>query len=652
MPDKAKQLGFLCFFSLVYFSLISSPFGLPDIGIDASWTEALALTIDQNKVFGRDFIFNYGPLGYLNTGILPKSISVFVLILLHISTLLNYLFIIWFGFQKAGDSWKTVAIASLCILLPWGFISDISFTYFYFFLFWLLFAQQTKRSIGLFFALLIALLLFYVKVNLSLIVYTLFGLTLLYFWFCRIFNFKIIFTALSVLVIVTYLLSLLLNVDIAAYLLASTKIIDAYQDAMAVVIVSTPELIFCLSITGLILLSVLIVVWLHFKTIWQDKKVILLLIFIAIAWFLDFKQAHTAISFPNLLGYYIFMPPLAVLLYLYSPKSMNQSVGRLFVIIFCLQLVAIQAIRFRSSGNTAKGYVLSFVSNDIKSKSKSRLTTSDIFEIILNKTPFNYIKNAVSYRYENYFQTNLRPLPASFLKQLGHKTIDIVPTDIDYLYFNQLNYNPRPVIQSYQANSDWLMAKNGGKYLSETAPEVVLYRVEGFREQNPFWVETDLTKALLRHYEITDSIITNSHSFVVFTKKSTIKTLIYRAIQNKEFKLNEEIDVANSDNPVQFSANVEYSFWGKIARLFFQPPYLFCTVTHEDGSQDTFRAVDKILKGGIVVNRRIGTQAEVTSFFGGQNQRNLRVTKIRFWAMYQWGFKPDFEGRFDEIIVE
>jgi hypothetical protein len=366
MSDKSKQSGFLCLFSLVYYSLIFSPFGHADIGIDASWTEALAMTIDNNKIFGRDFIFNYGPLGYLNTSILPKNTSTFLLIFTNFTTLTNYLFIIWYGFQKAGESWKNIAMASLCILLPWGFISDISFTYFYFFLFWLLYAQQTQSRMGLLVALLCAVLLFYVKVNLSLIVYTLFVMSLFYFWFCQIFTFKTIATALSVLLVTTYLLSLALNVDIAAYLSASVKIIDAYQDAMAVVIATKRELVFFLSITALILLSVLVFVLHNFKTIWQDKKLILLLIFVAIGWFLDFKQAHTAISFPNLLGYYIFMPPLVVLLYLFTPKPMTMSVSRLFVVVFCLQLAAIQFIRYQSSGATVGGYALSFVSGDIK----------------------------------------------------------------------------------------------------------------------------------------------------------------------------------------------------------------------------------------------------------------------------------------------
>ncbi len=652
MPDKAKQLGFLCFFSLVYFSLIASPFGLPETGIDASWTEALAMSIDKGSVFGQDFIFNYGPLGYLNTGILPKTISIFVLVLLHICTLLNFLFLINLGFNKSAKKWHRVAIASLCILLPWGFFSDVSFTYFYFFLFWLLYAQQTNRVVGVLCAMLCAVLLFYVKVNLSLIVYTVFTLTLFYFWLFRIFSLKVVFAAQSGLFFITYLLSLTFKVDIVSYLTASIKIIDAYQDAMAVITISNYELAFYISVTILILLSVLVVVGLNFIIIWQDKKLILLFVFVAIAWFLDFKQAHTAVSYPNLLGYFIFMPPLVVLIYLFTPKSINKSVSRLFVVVFCLQLVAIQVIRYKSSGSKLSNYAMSFVSDDIENRVNDGLTKGDFLEIVLNKTPYNYIKNAILYRHDNYFKTNLRPLPDVFLKKYGKLTIDIVPTDIDYVYFNRLNYNPRPVIQSYQANSGWLMAKNGEKYLSETAPETVLFRLESFRDQNPFWVETNLTKALLNRYRIVDSITTQQHNFLVFSKNNETKKLNYKLLKQKQFNINQDINVFKSDNPVQFVAKVEYSFWGKIARLFFQPPYLYCLVSYENGSQANYRVIDKILKGGIIVNSKVNTQSEAVSFFNSRINQNLRVTKIKFWTKYQWGFKSNFEGRFDEIVVE
>lgn len=69
VPTKTinRQTIFLLFFCVIYFSL-SLPAGYAGFNIDASWHESLVMAIDNGFVFGRDFIFNYGPLGYLNTG--------------------------------------------------------------------------------------------------------------------------------------------------------------------------------------------------------------------------------------------------------------------------------------------------------------------------------------------------------------------------------------------------------------------------------------------------------------------------------------------------------------------------------------------------------------------------------------------------------
>ncbi len=49
-------------------ALLSLPAGFvepPDMGIDPSWMQALQIAATQGKIFGQEFVFTYGPLGYL-----------------------------------------------------------------------------------------------------------------------------------------------------------------------------------------------------------------------------------------------------------------------------------------------------------------------------------------------------------------------------------------------------------------------------------------------------------------------------------------------------------------------------------------------------------------------------------------------------------
>lgn len=654
MPKNSfnRQTLFLTFFGFIYFSL-SLPAGYAGFNIDASWHESLVMAIDKGFVFGRDFIFNYGPLGYLNTGLLPKSVPIGVLVAAEIFTLLNYLIIIRFCFQKAGKNWWIVAVSSLLILMPWGFISDTSFTFFYFFLFWLLYALKTRNSAALLLAVLISVLIFYIKVNLSIIVYGLFGASLIYFWLVKAFTLRTVIICWVAQILLTYSLSFLLHVDIPAYLEASLKIIDAYQDAMATMLLSTKELLSLLFFEALIVLAVLVFIFKTFRSIFQKNfEGFYLYLLIALAWFLGFKQAHTAVGAYNIFGFFLLMPPLAALIYLFTENSHKIWAGRMFIAVLCLQLLATQLIRFYIGEKTFKGYLLTYPPTSISQKiSENCFTISHVFEILEQKNPVNYLKRLVTYKYDDNFNNSPVQLPNDLLNKVGNASIDIVPHQISHIYFNRLNYNPRPIIQSYQANSDWLMKKNGEKYLSKLAPEFVLFRTEAFREQNPFWVETDLNEALLRNYALTDTTVIQKDTFYLFHRNKVLKGMTYSDLTNVKFKINEDIQIPKSANPIRFSAKINYSTKGKLARLFFQPPYLYCTVTYENGQQENFRVIDKILRGGIFINQKVTTQAEACNFFLNKGVDNQRVTKIRFWAKYTSGFEESFEGTLKELKI-
>jgi len=451
----------------------------------------------------------------------------------------------------------------------------------------------------------------------------------------------------------TYALSFILHVDIPAYLEASLKIIDAYQDAMAAMLLSTKELLSLLFFEALIVLVVIAFIFKSFRSIFQKNfEGIYLYLLITLAWFLGFKQAHTAVGAYNIFGFFLLMPPLAALIYLFTENSYKIWAGRMFVAVLCLQLLATQLIRFYIGEKTLKGYLLTFPPTSISKKiSEKGFSGKDLFEILEQKNPVNYLKRLFTYEYDDNFKNSPVKLPNDLIAKVGKASIDIVPHQISHIYFNQLNYNPRPIIQSYQANSDWLMKKNGEKYLSATAPKFVLFRTEAFRKQNPFWVKTNLSETLLKNYTLTDTTIIQQDTFYLFQKNKASKRLIYSDLSNIKFKLNEDIQLPKSVNPIRFSAKSNYSLKGKLARLILQPPYLYCLVTYENGHQENFRVIDKILRGGVFINQKVTTQAEVCNFFLNKGVDNQRVTKIRFWAKYTSGFDESIEGTFKELKI-
>jgi hypothetical protein len=231
--------------------------------LDAGWANAMLMMINHGKVFGRDFIFNYGPLGFLNVRVLPANFPAYGLLFIDLLTIGHFVYFL----RKAlgivsPESPKGLALfwtllGAGVLLWPWGFFADFSFTYFYFFLFWLLEARALRKSWPLFLAAALSVLIFYVKVNLSLIVVILFGISLLYFLIFEKFKVWILLLAFLVQILGIALGAWWMHVDLQPFIGYSLEMISTYPDAMSTMIISKRNFLVLLGLEGLMLLALL-----------------------------------------------------------------------------------------------------------------------------------------------------------------------------------------------------------------------------------------------------------------------------------------------------------------------------------------------------------------------------------------------------------
>ncbi len=178
---------------LLFFGLLLVPTSsirpIAGIGAEASWQQALAMALANKFQFGTEFIYKYGPLGFLENGFLPEVVHVGAQLLFDLYILLNLLFVIHYALKKAKIKWVAI-VALLAMILPWGFIADATFTLLFLFLFNLFHANENHRSFSLYNAVFIAALMFFIKVNFSLVVSLLLYSTLVYLWLTKRFSWR------------------------------------------------------------------------------------------------------------------------------------------------------------------------------------------------------------------------------------------------------------------------------------------------------------------------------------------------------------------------------------------------------------------------------------------------------------------------------
>src|SRR5205809_205799 len=111
---RKSLAGFIA--ALLALTLIPhSLYNNPDFGLDSSWYVALHYAVKNNLIFGKEFVFNYGPLGVLTTR-LPIGVHEAVYILFDAFVVSNFFYVFYRVINKSNLPVSSVLIF-ICIWL-------------------------------------------------------------------------------------------------------------------------------------------------------------------------------------------------------------------------------------------------------------------------------------------------------------------------------------------------------------------------------------------------------------------------------------------------------------------------------------------------------------------------------------------------------
>ena len=603
---------------LALFTFLSFPLAFyqaPQTGLDPSWKIALHLASQYDLVFGKDFVFTYGPLGILYSR-LPIGVSHFTYLLFDFFFLFNFLFLLNGILKKR----KSVA---LCLFI---FGSILVTMYeapeqwlFFFMLFNLFsFLQQPDKIIHLALAGLLAVFCFYVKVSLGIAAIVIFIVFVCYFFtqsnIKRMTVMKIFLAFISIIL----LSAQALNVSLTGYISSGLQLINAYNDAMG--IHGDPVFVRYLIVALFLILG--FAAWAGYRVvqiivhqeILKHREELLMLGALSLYLFILFKSGFVRTDGTHVVYFFRGIIFTVSLLYLFALQNSKQKI---VVLYSWLTLSAsIWAVV------TMPGVNNYLTTNLIRDKANQVI---------------NYIADFGDYR--NFAEKTQATHQNSELKKIiGNKTVDVVPVEISQVYFNSLAYRPRPVIQSYSAYNSYLDVLNSHKYDQPTSPDFILFSLKSIDYRYPFFDETRTKLSILSGYQ-TEQVLEDQ---VVLAKREHPKKLTEGNEEIKTVKFGEDFIIPKTTS-LQFTrVLIEYSFLGKLRRLFFKPPELTSTLTLENGDQYKFRVIPTILSGGVILNKFIDSNEEFELLMSTNGLLNANIDKVRFEsALAEYGFKDE-----------
>ncbi|HLZ87907.1 MAG TPA: hypothetical protein VKQ52_11720, partial [Puia sp.] len=467
---------FLFFFWPAYF------YQAPSTGIDPSWSIALHLARQSHLVFGREFIFTYGPLGILYCR-LPIGVNLLFYLLSDLFYLGSFLWIVK-RLLKENAGAGTLIYLFLCVLA--GAYISINLWYFIFFLYFLFsFLREKENTALLIQAALLSVISFYIKVSSGM---TAIGIFLACLVFCVVFarmTIRYFLVVLLAYLLFIFLSALVLHVALVDYIRVNLQLIGFYNDSMMRPIGADYRAFLYPAVFTVLIAVVWFAVRLGRaflkKKIREDAGLLFIYGTVALSAFVFFKGAFVR-SDTHIYHFYEYIGPLAGLLFLFTPRGERRLAAIACWVILLPALWAINALP-----GSRRPY--------------TRLVTLGIFTDKAGEIG-TYFKGIGRYNSELRHSDSLRYSDNPYRKIIGDSTVDIMPHEVSTLYFNGLRYDPRPVIQSYSAYSEYLDKLNYAKYTSPDAPQYVLFNIGSVDDRVPFFDETRTKLALLDRYEV------------------------------------------------------------------------------------------------------------------------------------------------------
>jgi hypothetical protein len=192
-------------------------------------------------------------------------------------------------------------------------------------------------------------------------------------------------------------------------------------------------------------------------------------------------------------------------------------------------------------------------------------------------------------------------------------TVDVYPWAIAVPVAWKYAYRPRPVFQSYQANTPTLAELNADHLRGPDAPETVLFDVQPIDAQYPSLADGPSWLELLSRYDVRDA----AAPFVILDRRATPVGYALEPLVDMEARVERLVSVPTSDSGWIWAViDMRETFEGRVLTAAFKPPYVAIDVRTRDGARRSFRLVPGMAAAGFLLSPVIDSRSEFALLLG------------------------------------
>jgi hypothetical protein len=223
---------------------------------------------------------------------------------------------------------------------------------------------------------------------------------------------------------------------------------------------------------------------------------------------------------------------------------------------------------------------------------------------------------------------------------VGRGTVDALTDDEGPIFLNGLDYDPRPVIQSYSAYTPSLLESNARFFRSTRAPEFVIVRLDAIDGRVPGGDDAPVLAELARSYQV----VRVTPSYALLRRRDPPGgegRPRGEPIAEYAPRFGDEIGVPDGrGHPVWITVEFSPTLLGRIRTLIYHASELQMVVTDEGGQSSSYRIVPGIGRAGFFIRPWLRDHGDFAALVNGRTNaaaRTVRFEVIGAGGSWFWG---------------
>ena len=211
---------------------------------------------------------------------------------------------------------------------------------------------------------------------------------------------------------------------------------------------------------------------------------------------------------------------------------------------------------------------------------------------------------------------------------IGDSRVDVLGFEQAIALFNDFNYTPRPVFQSYSAYTPKLAELNRQFITSADAPEFLLLKLQTIDER-PLLANDSRLMMLFPHLYEFKLLEKDFHVFQRREASPDPQDLLPRLVRTTEAAIGEEIMVSDLANEhLWLTVDLPLSLTGRLLKFLYKPAKVYLVVTDQDGKEERYRIARPIAMNGFQINPLVTDFETYLEAHGGESPRRIDSLRV------------------------